>query len=304
MSEALVFGGVNLDQVVYVSRPPKEGETLEGESVETFLGGKGANQAVALSRLGATVSFVGNVGEDAFGKELISSLSREGIDLSMLGSVNEKTGTALINVFDNSENQIIYIPGANKFTSHIQVTSESLETAKIVVSQMEVNAEEVEQLFFNSKDKNCLNILNLAPFKKPSKKLVAHTDVLVFNELEFSLFASLDTSSPVEVDILKEKLENQNLSNKLALIVTLGERGLVYYENNKMDYIEAEKVNAVDTVGSGDCLVGALSYSLLNGKSLKDSCEFANKSAALSVTRKGAATSMPKIEEVRSFFKL
>ena len=304
MSEALVFGGVNLDQVVYVSRPPKEGETLEGESVETFLGGKGANQAVALSRLGATVSFVGNVGEDAFGKELISSLSSEGIDLSMLGSVNEKTGTALINVFDNSENQIIYIPGANKFTSHIQVTSESLETAKIVVSQMEVNAEEVEQLFFNSKDKNCLNILNLAPFKKPSKKLVAHTDVLVFNELEFSLFASLDTSSPVEVDILKEKLENQNLSNKLALIVTLGERGLVYYENNKMDYIEAEKVNAVDTVGSGDCFVGALSYSLLNGKSLKDSCEFANKSAALSVTRKGAATSMPNIEEVRSSFNL
>ena len=304
MSEALVFGGVNLDQVVYLSRPPKEGETLEGENIETFLGGKGANQAVALSRLGATVSFVGNVGEDGFGKELISSLSREGIDLSMLGSVNEKTGTALINVFDNSENQIIYIPGANKLTSHKQVTSESLETAKIVVSQMEVNAEEVEQLFFNSKDKNCLNILNLAPFKKPSKKLVAHTDVLVFNELEFSLFASLDTSSPVEVDILKEKLENQNLSNKLALIVTLGERGLVYYENNKMDYIEAEKVNAVDTVGSGDCFVGALSYSLLNGKSLKDSCEFANKSAALSVTRKGAATSMPKIEEVRSFFKL
>ncbi len=79
---------------------------------------------------------------------------------------------------------------------------------------------------------------------------------------------------------------------------------MVYYENNKMDYIEAEKVNAVDTVGSGDCFVGALSYSLLNGKSLKDSCEFANKSAALSVTRKGAATSMPKIEEVRSSFKL
>ena len=149
-----------------------------------------------------------------------------------------------------------------------------------------------------------MNILNLAPFKKPSKKLVAHTDVLVFNELEFSLFTSFDTSSPVEVDILKEKLENQNLSNKLTLIVTLGERGLVYYENNKMDYIEAEKVKAIDTVGSGDCFVGALSYSLLNGKSLKDSCEFANKSAALSVTRKGAATSMPNIEEVRSSFNL
>ena len=304
MSEALVFGGVNLDQVVYLSRPPKEGETLEGENIETFLGGKGANQAVALSRLGASVSFVGNVGKDPFGEELTASLSSEGIDLSMLGSVNEKTGTALINVFENSENQIIYIPGANKLTSHKQATSESLEAASIIVSQMEVNPKEVEQLFANSKNKNCINVLNLAPFKEPSNTLIAHTDILVFNELEFSLFTSLATSIPLELDSLKEKLENLNLNHKLSLIVTLGERGLVYYENHKMDYIEAVKVNAVDTVGSGDCFVGALSYSLLQGRSLEESCEFANKSAALSVTKKGAATSMPKMEEVRSFYKL
>ena len=304
MSEALVFGGVNLDQVVYLSRPPKEGETLEGENIETFLGGKGANQAVALSRLGASVSFVGNVGRDSFGEELTASLSSEGIDLSMLGSVNKKTGTALINVFENSENQIIYIPGANKLTSHKQATSESLEAANIIVSQMEVNPKEVEQLFANSKNKNCINVLNLAPFKEPSNTLIAHTDILVFNELEFSLFTSLDTSIPLELDSLKEKLENLNLNHKLSLIVTLGERGLVYYENHKMDYIEAVKVNAVDTVGSGDCFVGALSYSLLQGRSLEESCEFASKSAALSVTKKGAATSMPKMEEVRSFYKL
>ena len=304
MSEALVFGGVNLDQVVYLSRPPKEGETLEGENIETFLGGKGANQAVALSRLGASVSFVGNVGRDSFGEELTASLSSEGIDLSMLGSVNKKTGTALINVFENSENQIIYIPGANKLTSHKQATSESLEAANIIVSQMEVNPKEVEQLFANSKNKNCINVLNLAPFKEPSNTLIAHTDILVFNELEFSLFTSLDTSIPLELDSLKEKLENLNLNHKLSLIVTLGERGLVYYENHKMDYIEAVKVNAVDTVGSGDCFVGALSYSLLQGRSLEESCEFANKSAALSVTKKGAATSMPKMEEIRSFYKL
>ena len=124
MSEALVFGGVNLDQVVYLPRPPKEGETLEGESIQTFLGGKGANQAVALSRLGASVAFVGNVGEDSFGNELSSMLSEENIDLSMLGLVKENTGTALINVFESSDNQIVYIPGANKSTSHKQVTAE------------------------------------------------------------------------------------------------------------------------------------------------------------------------------------
>ena len=147
-------------------------------------------------------------------------------------------------------------------------------------------------------------ILNLAPFKRINKTLIAHTDLLVFNELEFSLFSNLDTSHTLKLDNLKEKIENLNLSNKLSLIVTLGERGLVFYKNNKLEYIEAEKVQVVDTVGSGDCFIGALSYSLLKNKSLKESCEFANKSAAISVTKKGAAISMPRLEEVRSFYSL
>ena len=301
MSEIIVFGGVNLDQVVYLPRPPKEGETLEGQSVQTFLGGKGANQAVALSRLGASVSFVGNVGKDAFGEELTSALLDEGLDLSMLSSVDEKTGTALINVFENSDNQIIYVPGANKSTNHNQVTSDSLEEAKLVVSQMEVNSEEVEKFFVNSKDKNCLTILNVAPFRMPSKKLLAHTDVLVFNELEFSLFLGLETSKPLDIESFNEKLASLNNDDKSSLIVTLGERGLVYYENNTVDYIKGHSVEAIDTVGSGDCFIGALSFSLLEGKSLRESCEFANKSAAISVTRKGAAASMPTIEEVENF---
>ena len=250
MSEIIVFGGVNLDQVVYLPRPPKEGETLEGQSVQTFLGGKGANQAVALSRLGASVSFVGNVGKDAFGEELTSALLDEGLDLSMLSSVDEKTGTALINVFENSDNQIIYVPGANKSTNHNQVTSDSLEEAKLVVSQMEVNSEEVEKFFVNSKDKNCLTILNVAPFKMPSKKLLTYTDVLVFNELEFSLFLGLETSKSVDLDSLKEKIKSLDIDDRSSLIVTLGERGLVCYKNNNLNYIEGHSVEAIDTVGS------------------------------------------------------
>ena len=282
MSEVLVFGGVNLDQVVYLPRAPKEGETLEGESVQTFLGGKGANQAVALSRLGASVSFVGNVGQDSFGEELKLELSKEGLDLSMLGVAQEKTGTAFINVFKNSDNQIIYVPGANQFTSHKQVPGERLQEAKIVVSQMEVNSEEVEKLFVNAKENNCLTILNVAPFRKPSNLLISNTDILVFNELEFCLFIGLETYE------------------KCSLIITLGERGLVYFKDKEMNYIKGHDVEAIDTVGSGDCFVGALSFSLLKDKSLKESCEFANRSAAISVTRKGAAASMPTIDEVES----
>ena len=256
---------------------------------------------MALSRLGASVSFVGNVGKDAFGEELTSALLDEGLALSMLSSVDEKTGTALINVFENSDNQIIYVPGANKSTNHNQVTSDSLEEAKLVVSQMEVNSEEVEKFFVNSKDKNCLTILNVAPFKMPSKKLLTYTDVLVFNELEFSLFLGLETSKSVDLDSLKEKIKSLDIDDRSSLIVTLGERGLVCYKNNTLNYIEGHSVEAIDTVGSGDCFIGALAFSLLEGKSLKESCEFANKSAAISVTRKGAAASMPTIEEVVNF---
>ena len=300
MSEVIVFGGVNLDQVVYLPRAPKEGETLEAESVQTFLGGKGANQAVALSRLGASVSFVGNVGQDSFGEELKLELSKEGLDLSMLGVAQEKTGTAFINVFKNSDNQIIYVPGANQFTSHKQVPRERLQEAKIVVSQMEVNSEEVEKLFVNAKENNCLTILNVAPFRKPSDLLISNTDILVFNELEFCLFIGLETYELLELDHLKVKLDAISISEKCSLIITLGERGLVYFKDKEMNYIKGHDVEAIDTVGSGDCFVGALSFSLLKDKSLKESCEFANRSAAISVTRKGAAASMPTIDEVES----
>ena len=302
MSKVLVFGGVNIDQVVYLSRPPKEGETLEGDSIETFLGGKGANQAVAISRLGASVSFVGNVGKDSFGEKLIALLTKENIDLSMLETVTVNTGTAVINVFDNSENQIVYIPGANELTNHRQVPKENLKRAKIVVSQMEVNPVEVEKLFINSKKSNCLNILNVAPFKKPSNRLVFNSDILIFNELEFSLFTGLNNPIPFDLDRLKQEMKDLNLDSKMSLIVTLGSKGLVFFHKNEITFIKGKTVDAVDTVGSGDCFVGALSYSLLKGNSIRDSCEFANKSAAISVTKKGAAASMPNIGEIKRFF--
>ena len=302
MSEVISFGGINIDLVSYLSRLPDIGETMEGDSVEFFLGGKGANQAVAVSRLGVQVSFVGNVGKDSFGKEVQILLSKENIELSMMGKVNERTGMAIINVFNDSQNQIIFIPGANKLTKCNQISEEQLKKTQIIISQMEVKIDEIEMLFNNSKKYKALNILNIAPYKKPTKKLISNADVLVFNELEFSLFTNLKTSVSLHLDSLKQKLDGHNFTNKKSIIVTLGERGLVFYQNNKMEYIEGQKVNAVDTVGSGDCFVGALSYSLLEGKTLKDSCDFANKSAALSVTKKGAVASMPRLQDVINFY--
>ena len=165
---------------------------------------------------------------------------------------------------------------------------------------MEVNSEEVDQLFRKSKSSKCINILNVAPYRKPSKTLVENTDFLVFNELEFSFFSGLENSMPLDIDTINGALKDQNFNNETAVIVTLGERGLVYLHNNHFECLEAHKVKAIDTVGSGDCFVGALSFSLLKGLNLKESCEFANKAASISVTRKGASASMPRKEEVES----
>ena len=301
MSEVISFGGINIDLVVYINRLPNIGETMEGDSVQFFLGGKGANQAVAASRLGVPISFVGNVGRDFFGREVQTLLSKENIELSMLGSVKEKTGMAIISVSNDAENQIIFIPGANKVTKFNQIPKERLKNAQIIISQMEVETEEVEKLFVSSKKYETLNILNVAPYKKPTKELLFNSDILVFNELEFCLFTKLKSHLSFQLDSLRQKLDGHNFNKKQSIIITLGERGLVFYQNNQMEHIEGLKVNALDTVGSGDCFVGALSFSLLEGKSLKESCEFANKSAAISVTRKGAATSMPTIDEVVNY---
>ena len=301
MSEVISFGGINIDLVVYINRPPNIGETMEGGSVQFFLGGKGANQAVAASRLGVPISFVGNVGRDFFGREVQTLLSKENIELSMLGSVKEKTGMAIISVSNDAENQIIFIPGANKVTKFNQIPKERLKNAQIIISQMEVETEEVEKLFVSSKKYETLNILNVAPYKKPTKELLFNSDILVFNELEFCLFTKLKSHLSLQLDSLKQKLDGHNFNKNQSIIITLGERGLVFYQNNQMEHIEGLKVNALDTVGSGDCFVGALSFSLLEGKSLKESCEFANKSAAISVTRQGAATSMPTIDEVVNY---
>ena len=297
MAKVIVFGGINMDLFAYIPRSTREGETITASSIEFYLGGKGANQAVAASRLGAEVAFVGTVGKDEFGEKLIRMISSENIDTSLINSKAGQSGTALINVLENSNNEVISYPGTNQLTQHAYIDEGSLSEAEIIICQMEVNEEETFNLFKRAKQKNCKTILNLAPYKKIRSEILTLTDVLIVNETEFSELSGIELNL-INEDINIDIINSPESLKSIDLIVTLGKRGVLIFSKGKKTFIAAEQVKAIDTVGAGDCFVGAMSYGILNGKDLLAASKFANKVARISVTKKGAAASMPFLKDI------
>jgi len=297
--EITVFGSINMDLIVYSAKEPQEGETVIGSSFETFQGGKGANQAVAISRLGVPVSFVGKVGNDVFGNELLEALEKEDVNISGVKKSSEDSGTAFITVYEEtSQNQIIVILGANALVNSDQVTEETLISSKILIAQLETPSGETEKLFKRSKEFDCYRILNTAPIHNLSNSLMDESDLLIMNETELAALSGDSPSRQFTSPMLNKSLEKIPLMDRQSVIVTLGSQGVYVYENKTGTLIPGLDVLPVDTTGSGDCFVGALAAQYLEHGNLVNAAYFANKAAALSVTKKGASASMPTLEEV------
>ena len=300
-SPVIVFGSINMDLVVYSDKQPAKGETILGNSFETFQGGKGANQAVAIARLGIPVSLIGKVGDDVFGDELLENLNSAHVATSMVGRHEGPSGVAFIYVFEKtSENQIIVISGSNEKVKSNQISDKELSASDVLISQLEVSPSEIEDLFIKAKNTGTYRILNTAPALKISKNLIHETDLLVMNESELENLTER-TLERQNADSIGQSIKDLNLSTTQSVVVTLGSKGVYVYTNQKGQLINGHKVDAVDTTGSGDCFIGALASQYLESKNLLDSVDFANKAAALSVTKKGASASMPTMEEVVNF---
>ena len=294
----MVFGSINMDLVVYSDVKPNDGETIIGNSFEAFLGGKGSNQAVAVSKLGANVSFVGKVGSDLYGQKLKEQLNLEKVNTQLLDEIEGESGVALINVIESSsENQIIVIPGANAHVSADQIDDKTLASVEILISQLEVPHNQIELLFSRVKQGHCYRILNVAPAIEFSTSLFNETDLLVVNEIELEALAKKKLKD-TNIDSIRASVDLLSLAKHQAIVVTLGAEGVYVRDQNKDEYIEGHKVNSVDTTGSGDCFVGAMASYLIEDKNLFDASVFANKAASISVTRKGASSSMPTKDEV------
>jgi len=300
-SPIIVFGSINMDLVVYSDKQPTKGETILGNSFETFQGGKGANQAVAVAKLGLPVSLIGKVGNDVFGDELLENLNRETVDTSMIVRHEGPSGVAFIYVFEQtSENHIIVISGSNKEVKSNQISDKELSTSDVLISQLEVPPSEIEDLFIRAKNSGTYRMLNTAPALEISKNLIRETDLLVMNESELENLSERSVDNE-NIDSIAEAIKVLNLKTTQSIAVTLGSKGVYVYTNQKGDFIDGHKIEAVDTTGSGDCFIGALATHYLKSNDLLDSVNFANKAAALSVTKRGASASMPTLEEVVNF---
>lgn len=295
-----VLGSLNMDLVNKTDRIPEVGETVLGGDFRMVPGGKGANQAVAASRLGSNVIFLGKVGRDYFGKILVENLEEEGIETeNLIETDGASTGVAEIIVDSEGNNIIAVAPGANAELSveDIEETENIFANSDLVLTQLEVPIEVVEYSLEKASDMNVKTVLNPAPARKLPEGLLEKVDVLVPNEIELMDIAGMDrTSKSIEnagKKILKKGPE--------AVVVTLGGEGaLLVLEDGAMKF-EGIEIEAVDTTGAGDAFCAGLAIAIASGKSLQESVEIGNLAGALATTRVGAQEALPTLDEIEDF---
>jgi ribokinase len=298
MGRVFVAGSINMDVVATAARHPRVGETVAGLEVLYFPGGKGANQAVAASRLGAKTTLIGRLGKDSFGAELRAFLRAQGIDL---GSVRETaaahSGTAIITVAA-ADNTIVVIPGSNALVSTEDVVAAALAQGDVAVSQFEIPLLTIAAFFERARAAKATTLLNPAPAQAMSGELLALVDILVLNETELGFLAGVELSESDEAARILEVARRLQAREDQTICVTLGKRGVLALAGREEIAVPGRAVQAVDTTGAGDCFVGALAAQLADGAPLRSALAFANAAASISVQRMGAGPSMPTAAEV------
>jgi ribokinase len=290
----LVLGGLNMDLVVRVEQLPRPGETVTGEDLLRAAGGKGANQAVALARLGAEVSMVGRVGHDAFGRELTRGLRDADVSTRWVQGSDRPTGTALILVDAAGQNSIAVAPGANAELLPEDVPRRAIEAADIVVAQLEVPVASVEEAFRLARLAGVRTLLNAAPARALPGSLLDLANVLVCNEVELSTL--LETQVPTGSEVAAARQVRRSADQ--VVVVTLGERGAVAVVGPDIFTQAAFDVDVVDTTGAGDAFVAG--YVLGSGEGPGAALRWGCAAGSLACTRAGAQPSMPTLAEVQA----
>ncbi len=305
----LVVGSLNMDQVVEVPRLPALGETLLGAgSLKLVPGGKGANQAVAMARLGAPVAMAGRVGTDPFGEQLLKALLADKIDTGLIAiDQQEASGTAFIFLSPDGENAIIVASGANMRVGQdrVQLTNiiEAIARARALVLQLEIPLESVKTLIATGHNAGIPVVLNLAPAQPLPWESLRQLRVLIVNEIEASLLAGKHIDKAEDAHIVAAGLHKQGIP---IVVITLGAQGAILARddgtgNTQIIYQPAPKVRVVDTTAAGDCFAGAFTVALTEGQSLEDALHFAVYASALKVTKFGAQPGLPTRAEVDAF---
>ncbi|MDO3678597.1 ribokinase [Paenibacillus ehimensis] len=292
----IVVGSANMDMVMRTSRLPEIGETMRGDGFFLAPGGKGANQAVACAKMGAETWFMGKVGDDIFGQSLIDRLSGFGVRTDFLKrEQGVTTGVAAITVC-NGNNSILLDGGANNEVSpgYIQGYKQELLSSGAVMLQLEIPMETVYEVIRLVKGQVPI-FLNPAPAVPIEDAMLQGVDYFTPNEIECRLYTGVEIRSTDDAFEALNKLRDKGIRYPL---ITLGEKGIVYYNGTENIYKEARKVEAVDTTAAGDTFSGTLAAMIIAGKSMDEAVDIAQRASSIAVTRLGAQDAIPMLSEV------
>ena len=297
MNKIIVIGSSNTDMVVRSERLPRPGESVVGRDFMMVGGGKGANQAVAVARMGHRVIFAAALGRDIFGDAAEQSYRQFGIDTSYIVRKDAPSGVALIMVDSVGQNSISVDLGANNLLSAEDVMGalEQIEYGDIVLLQLEVPMATVDAVVDIAAAKGARVVLNPAPAGVVSEKTLSKLYLITPNQTEAQTLTGVEVADEQSAELAAKALIAKGVSR---VVITMGSIGAYLYENGVGEIIPARKVAAVDTTAAGDVYNGALCAALVEGQTLRESLVFATKASAISVTRAGAQPSVPTREEV------
>lgn len=291
-----VFGSINMDLIAHVGRLPKPGETLAGHTFSTAAGGKGANQALAASRAGASVAMAGAAGDDAFADGALQLLKEDGVDLSRVKTVPGATGTASILVGDDGENVIVVVAAANgKVTADdARSTVEAMQSGDVLLLQLEVPADAVEAALLAARERGVTSLLNIAPLTEDAARLAPLADLVIANESEFALLDPGDFPDRAALRSAMREFAGKGRS----VVVTLGAAGVVAVHKGEHHEAKGLAIEPVDTVGAGDTFCGYLAAELEAKRDFTQALQRAAAAGSLACLKRGAQPSIPMAIEV------
>ena len=299
-----VVGSLNMDLLVDAPNLPVPGETVHGRSFRRSPGGKGANQACAVARMGMRCAMIGAVGNDSFGDELLASLQRQEIDVAAVAiRANTSSGVAIIAVDAAGQNQIVVVAGANDTVSPLEILhhADIFLGSKAVLVQLEIPIAAVEATLRQAKQGRALSVLNPAPYVELSDELLRLCDWIIPNEIEAGQLAGVMVCSVDDAAFASRRLRERSGGARVA--VTLGAAGVWLDTSEFSGHVLGFEVQAVDTVAAGDTFIGAFVTRLVEGTDPRDAARFACAAAAISVTRPGAQASVPHRSEVDAWLR-
>lgn len=306
MKKVFVFGSINMDLVIETESLPKVGESVFGSNFMTNQGGKGANQAVASRKLGCETYFIGAVGNDSFGKELLESINSYGVNTDGVEIIDGMPSGSCMIITGKKEkdNMLVVNLGTNNYINPkkaISFLNEKASKGDIFITQLEGDVNTIEEVSHYAKEMGLYTVLNPAPAREISKSFISNFNLVIPNETEAEKITGVTINSD---DDAKKAFGIFKSMGVKELIITLGGDGSVFVKDNYCEHFRSYSQEVVDTTSAGDTFIGALCSRLSDGMSIEESIPFASRCAAITVSRRGAAKSIPTLEEVKKLFNL